>query len=98
MQQQRILHRRLQELRQQDKDAAAAAAAKPQGTGNSKPSGNSNSGSSSSSNSGGGVAPRELRIGAVYNLAGVGGREAGRIEKQLVPAAIKVLQKYLKVG
>lgn len=41
--------------------------------------------------------PQELRIGPVYQLGGIGNRDAQRIEKQLVPAAIKVLQKFLKV-
>jgi hypothetical protein len=64
--------------------------------------GNSSSSSSSSSASstshGRQVVAAELRVGAVYNLKGVGTREAAIIEKQLVPAAIRVLQRYLKVG
>jgi len=52
---------------------------------------------SSSSGSSGAVSPQELRIAPVYDLSGVGPRDAQRIEQQLVPAAIKVLQKYIKV-
>lgn len=86
LQQQKVLRRRLRQLRAADRQLLQ----QQQGA-------NSNKGSSSSS-SGGAVGPQELRIGPVYQLSGVKGRDAQRIEQQLVPAAIKVLQKYLKVG
>jgi hypothetical protein len=87
IQQQRLLRRHLQELRRQDSEANRHPRQLQQGTGSSK----------SSSGAGGSVGPNELRIGPVFQLSGIGGNEARRIEKQLVPAAIKVLQKYLQV-
>jgi hypothetical protein len=86
LQQQKILRRRLRQLREADRQLQQQQGA------------NKASSSSSSSSSSGAVGPQELRIGPVYQLKGVQGRDAQRIEQQLVPAAIKVLQKYIKVG
>eukprot|EP00879_Flechtneria_rotunda_P025446 GHRR01027043.1.p1 GENE.GHRR01027043.1~~GHRR01027043.1.p1 ORF type:complete len:293 (+),score=118.28 GHRR01027043.1:88-879(+) len=43
------------------------------------------------------MAALPLRITPIYQLAGVPGGDAKRVQQQLVPAAIKVLQKYIKV-
>ena len=91
-QQQEVLRRRLQQLRANDAEKQKQQQQPASGGAGSKPAG------SSSSSSGGGVGPRELRVGAVYQLEGVSSRDARVIEQQLVPAAIKVLQKFLQVG
>lgn len=85
LQQQRLLRRHLQEVRQQEAQSSKQPRQLQQG-------------GTSSSSGGGSVGPNELRIGPVFQLSGIGGNEARRIEKQLVPAAIKVLQKYLQVS
>lgn len=87
-QQQQVLRRRLQQLR--SNDAASNQKQPPAGS-------SSSSSSAGDGGGGGGVGPRELRIGAVYQLGGVSSRDAAIIEKQLVPAAIKVLQKFIQV-
>jgi hypothetical protein len=44
------------------------------------------------------VAPAKLRITPQYQLSGLSAAEQRRVKQQLVPAAIKVLQRYIKVG
>lgn len=41
--------------------------------------------------------PGKLRIGPVFQLEGLSPGDTQRVQQQLVPAAIKVLQKYIKV-
>jgi hypothetical protein len=43
------------------------------------------------------VSAAKLRIDAQYQLSGLSAAEQRRVKQQLVPAAIKVLQRYMKV-
>jgi hypothetical protein len=43
------------------------------------------------------VSAAKLRIGAQYQLSGLSAAEQRRVKQQLVPGAIKVLQRYIKV-
>jgi hypothetical protein len=44
------------------------------------------------------VSPAKLRISAQYQLSGLSAAEQRRVKQQLVPGAIKVLQRYIKVS